>query len=264
MTCQQKFIGECVKECGEGWDHENANVLSYALKAAQYVESRERGFIEAYIDGDLRLELYFHSVDYEIDRKFSKDLPIAYGFCGLIGPEHPTASIDKLPGKRSIEYGNREHVVLVSVRELMEVHQWMPGPSLGTYLVRLKPIYGLNGTLTESIETTVLQSRRERIRIDTDRVKILKRGFAAVIPHQCVDDVVQGGSEVVDYISRDHGEFERRVSHYLKSEPSASAVVCIGLGHNRHVRSIVQVRQNCSAEPMHVEVGISEFMNHAF
>src|ERR1035437_2870713 len=107
MTCQQKFVGKRVEEYGEGGDHINANVLSYALKAAQYVESGERGFVEAYRNGELRLELYFRSVDYEVGRKFGKDLPIAYGFGGLIGPEHSTACLDELPDKRSIQRGKR-------------------------------------------------------------------------------------------------------------------------------------------------------------
>src|SRR5689334_8614351 len=101
LTGKQKSIGKRIEECCEGGEHKVSNELSYALKAAQHVQSGDYGFVKAYRNGKLRLELHLNSIDYELGRKIGKNLPIAYGFSGLIGPNDATVCYDKLPDKRS-------------------------------------------------------------------------------------------------------------------------------------------------------------------
>jgi len=263
MTSQNEFTGERIKECGKGGDHEFPNVFSYALKAAQHIESREGGFIEAYRNSNLRLELYFRSIDNEVSRNLSQDLPIAYRFSGLIGPQYCAAYVDEIPDKRSVQRGESEHVVLVAIRELVKVHQWVPGPSLGLHLIRLEPLYSLDGSLMNPVESPLAQCRDERISVDADWIQVLERGDVAIAPHQCIDDVIQGGAEIVNGVSRYCGEFEGWVSHHLKSQRSASAIACIALGQNLHVRSIVQVQQGFGLEPIKVVVRIPQLLDHA-
>jgi|SRR5579871_2783282 len=255
MNCQHEFVGKGFEEQGERGNHVFPNELSYCLKAAQYVESNELGFLEAYRNGELRLELCFRSIDHEIDGNFSENLPIAYGFSGLIGAEHATTcGIDESPDERTIQRREREHVVLVSIGKLVEVEQRMSPPSFGLHLIWLEPIYGPNSPLVDSIEPPLVHGLGERFRVGADREHALKGGAMAIFPHQFVNDVVQRGSKVMDNIASYSGELGGRLLENLESKCSPCAVARINIGHYRSVRSTVQVKRGFGLEPVKVMV----------
>src|SRR5688572_15920151 len=59
VASEYQFVRKWIEERGEGGNHVLPDELTYALQAAKHVESHERGLLEAYHDGQLRLELCF-------------------------------------------------------------------------------------------------------------------------------------------------------------------------------------------------------------
>src|SRR5262245_1857843 len=135
MAGQLKVGREWVEKERERREHKHPDELSYALQGASYVEARERGFIEAYSDGDLRLELRFRAIDNEVCGQVSQDAATTYGFSGLVRPEHSTVLRDELPRELGIECANGKHVVLVAIGERMKMRQGMSRSRLGLHLI---------------------------------------------------------------------------------------------------------------------------------
>jgi len=263
VICQEEFTRERVEKGRESGDEMYAKVLSYSLKAAQHVESMNRGFREAYCDGELRLELRFRPINHEIDGNLREDSTIAYGFNGLIGAKNAAVWSGEFPDKRSVQCGKREHVVLVAVGELMEMYQGMTDLSLRTQMIRLELLDGPHSLCANSIESSFIQGLSKRGAVNADRVEVLKGGRVTVQPNEFVDDVVQGGAQIMDNISRYSRELERRMSQYLEAKDSISAIVCILLGNDRCARSSIYVKSGFRIESAEVFVGVAEFLDNA-
>lgn len=263
MTRQAKIIRERIKEQRERGQHEHPDEFAYALEYAQHIGANELGFLESYANGQLQLELYFRAVDGELCRQVGQDPTVMYRFRGCIGPKNATVSGDEIPNRLCVQGTDCQHVVLIAIRERVQVVQGMRGPSRWLHVVRLEPFDGANGSLVNSLKPILSNGALEIVWRLGDREQVLEAGRVSVTLDQLFDQVIESGPKVVNNVASDGRDFERWLVENLQQQQTACAVVGITLGNDRRVRLAVEISQRCCLQPAHILIGVSELHDNA-
>lgn len=263
MTRELEIRREGLKEQCERREHELPDELAYALQAAQYVTAHNRGLVEAYADGQLRLQLYLLTIDDKVDGELGEHTAVVHAFDGSIGLKDFPAGADELPDEFRVQCVQGEHTVFVAIREFLQVQQRVLSAGLGTHVIRLKSVDRSDRAFVDALESPVFAGLRELLRCTADGKLMLGRGRLPRGVYEFSDDVFQRAPKVVDDVAGDRGEFQRWLTEHVKAHPSACGVVGIALESQRRVRrgaSVrcgIQVGQRCTLKPVHVVISVS-------